>query len=90
MSQTQYSILTDPSHGWLQVSIFEASELQILDKISRFSYIDNNYVYLEEDADLGVFLKAKFQLPEDSEYDETQKATLQQFFLGCLDSYSDN
>lgn len=90
MSKTHYTIFTDPGHGWLQVSIFEASKLDILDQISAFSYMDNNYLYLEEDADMSVFLRAKFQLPVNSEYTEPQKATVKQFFLECHDSYSNH
>jgi hypothetical protein len=35
-------------------------ELGIADKISTYSYQANEYVYLEEDCDAGVFLRAKY------------------------------
>jgi hypothetical protein len=54
------TIYTDPSHGWAKVSLKELSRLNILDKISGYSYIHKNglYAYLEEDCDLSTYLKA--------------------------------
>ncbi len=88
MNKLPYTFFTDSRHGWLQVGLFEANELEILDKISGFSYIDNNYIYLEEDCDASVFLRAKLNLPDNSEYNEEQKASLKQFWLTCGESYS--
>ena len=53
-------LYTDPSHGWAKVSLKELSRLNILDKISSYSYIHKNglYAYLEEDCDLSTYLKA--------------------------------
>ena len=53
------TIYTDPSHGWAKVSIKELLKLDILDKISTYSYIHKNGLnaYLEEDCDLGLYLK---------------------------------
>lgn len=56
------TIYTDPSHGWAKVSLSELFKLEIHDKISSYSYIRSNekysYVYLEEDCDLSMYLKA--------------------------------
>jgi hypothetical protein len=54
------TIYTDPSHGWAKVSLKELSRLNILDKISSYSYIHKNGLnaYLEEDCDLSTYLKA--------------------------------
>ena len=54
------TIYTDPSHGWAKVSLKELLKLNIIDKISSYSYIHKNglYVYLEEDVDLSTYLKA--------------------------------
>lgn len=49
---------TDPGHGWLQVSLAKVRDLGIADKISSYSYISRDSVYLEEDCDLEVFAKA--------------------------------
>ena len=53
------TIYTDPSHGWAKVTLKELSRLNILDKISSYSYIHKNGLnaYLEEDCDLGLYLK---------------------------------
>lgn len=54
------TIYTDPSHGWGKVSLSELSRLNIIDKISTYSYIHKNGLnaYLEEDCDLSLYLKA--------------------------------
>ena len=53
-------LYTDPSHGWAKVTLKELSRLNILDKISGYSYIHKNGLnaYLEEDCDLSTYLKA--------------------------------
>lgn len=53
-------IYTDPSHGWAKVTIKELFKLDIVDKISTYSYIHKNGLnaYLEEDCDLSTYLKA--------------------------------
>jgi hypothetical protein len=48
----------DPSHGWVRVRRVELSRLGILDKISKYSYQNNNFVYLEEDSDWPRFVNA--------------------------------
>ena len=55
--------ITDPGHAWLRVPIgdYAASGIQA----SSSSYIDAEYVYLEEDADAGLYLDT-VQLPEQS------------------------
>ena len=54
------TIYTDAGHGWAKVSLKELSRLNILDKISGYSYIHKNGLnaYLEEDCDLSTYLKA--------------------------------
>ena len=54
------TIYTDPQHGWAKVTLKELLKLNILDKISTYSYIHKNGLnaYLEEDCDLGLYLKA--------------------------------
>ena len=56
----KYAFFSDPSHGWLKVSIEEIKQLGIAPEISRFSYIssDRKYAYLEEDSDMQLFLNA--------------------------------
>ena len=54
----QYTFHADASHGWLAVSLNELIELDV--KPSSYSYFDkaNEIVYLEEDQDAGLFIKA--------------------------------
>lgn len=52
------TFFTDPGHGWLRVDPKLIMEFDLADKISGFSYQDLRWVYLEEDLDAGVFLKA--------------------------------
>jgi len=48
----------DPSHGWLRVPIKLLERLNIIDKISHYSYKAAGYAFLEEDCDWGVFANA--------------------------------
>ena len=46
----------DPGHGWLKVKISLLRKLEIADKITNYSYMRNNYAYLEEDQDVSLFI----------------------------------
>lgn len=48
----------DASHGWYKVSKYLLSKLDISDKITDFSYMKGNHVYLEEDCDALTFFDA--------------------------------
>lgn len=50
--------ISDPGHAWLRVSLKELFESGVAHKISRYSYLENEYVYLEEDCDATIFLQA--------------------------------
>lgn len=49
---------TDPGHGWVRVRRNEKLFQTIADEVSSYSYQRGNYVYLEEDDDLGLYIKA--------------------------------
>lgn len=49
---------SDPGHGWLAVKRSMLAELNILDKITKFSYQKGKTVYLEEDQDVNTFMQA--------------------------------
>jgi hypothetical protein len=49
---------SDSSHGWLKVKKSELVALGIADKISRFSYMRDEYAYLEEDCDAQIYMRA--------------------------------
>jgi hypothetical protein len=55
-----YTFHSDCGHGWLEVPAREIRALGIEGDISGYSYIstDGMTVYLEEDCDEGVFIKA--------------------------------
>jgi hypothetical protein len=52
-----YTYHTDPGHGWLEVGVDELILLGIGDKISSYSYINGGKAYLEEDCDMGLFIR---------------------------------
>ena len=53
-----YKHITDAGHGWLSVPIQDVMDAGIADQISSCSYISRTRVYLEEDCDAALFLKA--------------------------------
>jgi len=59
----EYKFHYDAGHGWLEVKRKEIEELNLQDKISEYSYICGDCVYLEEDCDFGVFADAKGWTP---------------------------
>jgi hypothetical protein len=52
-----FNVYSDPSHGWAKVSRQLLQELNILDRISSYSYQRKDYVYLEEDCDLSLLVE---------------------------------
>lgn len=47
----------DPGHGWLEVAMVHIIELGLADKISDYSYMREDFAYLEEDCDMFMFIK---------------------------------
>jgi len=54
-----FDLVTDASHGWLKVPVSELERLNIVEDITTFSYVRNDMAYLEQDADMATFLKAR-------------------------------
>ena len=54
-----YTLITDPGHGWLQVPETDVLDLGIEGKISACSYYKAPFVYLEEDCDAPLFMNAR-------------------------------
>lgn len=48
----------DAGHGWLQVPLTLVKQAGIAEKITKYSYMDKTFAYLEEDCDLSQFLNA--------------------------------
>ncbi len=63
-----YLFIETPGHGWLRVPLSELDALGIRDKITKYSYEDDLYAYLEEDDDLTTFVEAK-ERKHGSDYD---------------------
>ena len=55
-----FNLYCDPGHGWLKVprKTIEKYVPEILSEISKYSYMKGNDVFLEEDCDLGLFIRA--------------------------------
>lgn len=60
-----YRKITDAGHGWLSVPIEDIRLSGVADKISSYSYMTAERVYLEEDADMQTFLEAMKALGYD-------------------------
>ena len=55
----KYKYYSDPGHSWLQVPFTEIMRLNLVNKISAWSYSNGANLYLEEDCDAPLFLQAK-------------------------------
>lgn len=53
-----YDFYADPGHGWLKVKRSELVALNILNEISGYSYQNGDCVFLEEDCDVSIFIRA--------------------------------
>lgn len=67
----KYHFYSDSGHGWLAVKIKELVRLNLMDKISSYSYIKGKTVYLEEDCDASMFIQAKKLINEKVEIKTT-------------------
>lgn len=52
------NVHSDTDHGWLEVAQGDLDTLGIAEQISAYSCQDGDKVYLEEDCDKHLFLKA--------------------------------
>ena len=50
------SFYSDPGHGWLAVPLELLDRLQLLDRVSHYSYLRGRLAHLEEDCDASLFL----------------------------------
>ena len=53
----KFKFYADAGHGWLAVKRDLLIKLEILDKITHYSYQRGKTVYLEEDCDMPLFLQ---------------------------------
>lgn len=66
----KFVIYSDPGHGWCKVSRALLKNLGIADQISTYSYQRKDAVYLEEDRDLALLIKALKENGKTFEYKE--------------------
>ena len=60
LKNTNHNYWYDGGHGWIEVMKEDLIMLQIANKISGYSYQDENKAYLEEDCDAGIYFRALF------------------------------
>tara|TARA_S200002703_G_scaffold84204_1_gene72609 strand:- start:144 stop:401 length:258 start_codon:yes stop_codon:yes gene_type:complete len=53
----KYKFHSDAGHGWLAVPIIHLENFNLMRKISRFSYMNGQTAYLEEDCDAPLFIE---------------------------------
>jgi hypothetical protein len=65
--------ISDPSHSYLKIDVRTVENLGFMNKISEYSFFNNNYVWLECDCDAQLFFDALDErgLPEPTIYMET-------------------
>ena len=61
MKTKNFKFYSDAGHGWLAVKKSEIQALNVTDQISSCSYQKGKTAYLEEDCDMGIFLRAYAQ-----------------------------
>ena len=88
-----YKFLDTESHAYLIVPIKLIEELHLEDAISQFSYTNGIEVWLEEDLDAVLFIKAYveyFRKPFEFGNDYITAQEWQELITDCLESYSFN
>jgi hypothetical protein len=54
----QLTYLQDPGHGWIACPLPLAHDLGIAAQVSRYSYLDGDTLWLEEDCDAALLVDA--------------------------------
>ena len=92
-TSSPYKFLDTESHAYLIVPIKLIEELHLEDAISQFSYTNGIEVWLEEDLDAVLFIKAYveyFRKPFEFGNDYITAQEWQELITDCLESYSFN
>ena len=91
----KYSNYSDPSHGWLKVSVEEINQLGITQDITAYSYIsaDGKYAFLEEDQDAELFINAALNADWFENFEAIRRCTKEFYsdfpsFIRNLESFS--
>jgi len=64
------TVYSDPGHAWGKVSLSKLADLNLIDRISSFSFLRGQFAYLEEDCDLSSFVLAMRERGESVEFIE--------------------
>lgn len=56
MKRITLNVYTDPGHGWIKIALKHLNKLNLIDKITPFSFINNKHAYLEEDCDASLLI----------------------------------
>jgi hypothetical protein len=92
LRRTPHTFYNDPGHAWLGVKYQDLIILDLVGSISRYSYRKGDDVYLEEDLDAGIYIRAlwgdKITSPEFQQW----KSMLKEFhrediFIRNLNQY---
>lgn len=83
-----FSFYYDAGHGWLKVKIADLIDLDIYNRITQFSYVHDDTVYLEEDCDAGTFLEAyesRYDMkPKIKEIDHGNNSKIRRYRSFCV------
>jgi len=66
----KFVFYADPGHAWMKVKRAELEYLGIKDRITSYSYQRGDDVFLEEDLDAGIFIKAMRERGFEIEFKE--------------------
>lgn len=71
--QNAVTYVSDPSHSYLKVPVKLVEKLDFMNKISEYSFFNDEYIWLEEDCDMALFFNAldEKSLPEPMIYSQT-------------------
>lgn len=86
--EKRWRFFEDPCHGWLEVHKDEIVKARVKTKITGCSYINGDYVYLEEDVDVFTFLKAIKYPFEETYYRDDCEMIITDPEMSIVQSYS--
>ena len=81
-----FTFHTDPGHGWLEVSFTELHKVGLMPSdFSSYSYQQGSVVYLEEDCDASIFLRA-YEAQHGKRADVVEKYSHHEHWIRRLES----
>lgn len=77
--ETSFIVYNDPGHGWVAAKRTTLIALGIQDKVTPYSYQRGDTVYLEEDCDASILIRALESLgikPKFKEYHANRESRI--------------